>query len=405
MLLKMPHGLGDRYSPLYYLAALGAGGLVVTFFMWLMFWVPHPGRPVPVFEDIAGTLASGAVPGKIAILGAWVGIAVFALMMVRLLIWNQREFSGFRKSYAYTALRQGNEETQLLAAPLAFAMMINVLFIVGLVFVPGLWGIVEYLFPFALLAFLAVGLWALRLTGEFWGRILTVGGFDCARNNNFSQLLPAFAMAMVAVGLAAPAALSQSTVVAGVSYLASSLFIVIAVLIGVVKLFLGVRAMMENGASVESAPSLWIVVPIVTVLTIALMRQDHGLHAHFGSHPDPGSMFAFLTRMLAIQIAFALFGWVVLGRTGYFGRFVIGPELSPGSYALVCPGVALAVMGHFFLNKGLVSVNLVEKFGLAYWIVTALVLLLQGATIWLVFRLNSKHFHAGSAGEPALPTG
>ena len=33
------------YSPLYFLASLGAGGLAVTFFMYLMFWVPHPGQP------------------------------------------------------------------------------------------------------------------------------------------------------------------------------------------------------------------------------------------------------------------------------------------------------------------------------------------------------------------------
>jgi hypothetical protein len=37
----------DTYSPLYFLAALGAGGLSVTFFMWLMHWLPHPGRSVP----------------------------------------------------------------------------------------------------------------------------------------------------------------------------------------------------------------------------------------------------------------------------------------------------------------------------------------------------------------------
>lgn len=40
---------------------------------------------------------------------------------------------------AYTALRESNSETQLLAAPLAVAMAINASFIFGLAFVPGLW--------------------------------------------------------------------------------------------------------------------------------------------------------------------------------------------------------------------------------------------------------------------------
>ena len=48
----------DRYSPLYFLVSLGAGGLAVTFFMYLMFWVPHPTRPVPVFEDVAAAFAA-----------------------------------------------------------------------------------------------------------------------------------------------------------------------------------------------------------------------------------------------------------------------------------------------------------------------------------------------------------
>jgi len=38
------------YSPLYFLAALGAGGLSVSFFLMLMlmFWILHPGQPILV---------------------------------------------------------------------------------------------------------------------------------------------------------------------------------------------------------------------------------------------------------------------------------------------------------------------------------------------------------------------
>ena len=400
MLFRMPHGLGERYSPLYFLAALGTGGLVVTFFMWMLFWVPHPGRPVPVFEDIAAALAAGGPAQQAAIWGAWAGIALFALMKIRLLVWNLQEFAAFRRTPAYAALRRSNNETQLLAAPLTVAMAINVGFILGLVFVPGLWGVVEYLFPAALLAFLAVGAWALALMRDFWGRILTTGEFDCTRNNSFGQLLPAFALSMVGVGLAAPAAMSGTPWIAAVSYLASSVFIVMAVLVGVVKLFLGVRAMMEHGATAGSAPTLWIVVPIVTVVTIALMRQSHGLHVHFGATGGPAGLFDMLTELLAVQIAFAAFGWVVLNRFGYFGRFVTGPERSAGSYALVCPGVALTVMLHFFLNKGLVGVGILEKFSAGYWAVAALALALQAATIWLVLTLNAKHFRPEPEAAP-----
>jgi hypothetical protein len=393
MPFRLPHHLGERYSPLYFLAALGPGGLTVTFFMWLMFWLPHEGQ-VPVFEDVAAAWASGDPLTQGVVAAALLGIAAFALMHLRLLLWNIGEYAEFRQTAAYRTLRSGNGETQLLAAPLTAAMAINVGFILGMVFVPGLWSVVEWLFPAALAAFLLVGVWALRLMADFWGRVLTEGGFDCAKNNGFAQLLPAFALAMVGVGLAAPASMSATPWVAGLSYLLSTLFVVTAVLLGAVKLVLGVRAMMENGASVESAPTLWIVVPIMTVIGIAVTRQGHGLHAHFGAHVAPAETLATMTTFLSVQLAALALGWVVLARFRYFARFVSGPELSAGAYALVCPGVALTVMLHFFVNKGLVGIGLIDKFGPAFWAVTALALLSQALTIRLVLQLNAKHFSA-----------
>ena len=400
MPFRLPHRLGERYSPLYFLAALGAGGLSVSFFMWLLFWVPHPDRPVPVFEDVAAAFAAGgpAMQGMIAV--ALLGVAAFALIHVRLLIWNVAEYALFRRTEAYAALRAGNAETQLLAGPLTAAMAINVGFVLGLVFVPGLWSVVEWLFPLALIAFLAVGGWALSLMADFWGRVLTRGGFDCAKNNSFAQMLPAFALSMIGVGLAAPAAMSQTAWVAGASYMLSSLFVVTALVLGAVQLVLGMRAMMDQGASAESAPTLWIVVPILTVVGIALMRQGHGLHAHFGAHVGAAETFRTLTVFLAVQLAFLGLGWVVLKRFDYFRRVVRGRALAPAAYALVCPGVALSVMLHFYVNKGMVGVGLVEKFGVAYWAVTALALLAQALTIRLVFRLNATHFSARNHPEP-----
>ena len=121
--------MGESYSPLYFLAALGAGGLTVTFFMWLLHWVPHPGRPVPIFEDILAAFWQGGLPLQIAIVVAWLGIAFFAIMHVRLLAWNIGELMRFRATSAYAALRGSNDETQLLAAPLTVAMSVNVAFI------------------------------------------------------------------------------------------------------------------------------------------------------------------------------------------------------------------------------------------------------------------------------------
>ena len=51
-------------------------------------------------------------------------------------------------------------------------------------------------------------------------------------------------------------------------------------------------------------------------------------------------------------------------------------------------------MTHFWINKGLVAVGLIAKFGLAYWAFTALALGFQISMIILVLYLNRRHFGA-----------
>jgi len=384
---------GERYSPLYFLAALGAGGLAVTFFLQLMFWLPHPGQPVPIFEDVMAALQTGGLFEKVVIAISYAGVAFFTLLHVRLLAWNLSEYAAFRRTETHMVLRTGNAETQLLAIPLTLAMSINVGFVVGLLFVPGLWSIVEYLFPFAMVGFIVVGVYALRLMGDFLGRVMTIGGFDCTKNNSFAQMLPAFALSMVAVGLAAPAAMSTTPLVAGLSFIASTFFVVAAAMLGAVALFLGMRAMMENGANAEATPTLWVAIPIVTVLSIALLRQEHGLHVHFGVEGEQAQNFMMLTTALAAQLLFGMLGVAILRRQRYFERYLRGPEKSPGSFALVCPGVALSVMTQFYIHKGLVAAGIVAKFSVAYWLLIAIAVAFQIATIVLLFRLTAKHFN------------
>ncbi|OAN83589.1 hypothetical protein A8B78_07760 [Jannaschia sp. EhC01] len=387
------HRPADTWSPLYFLASLGAGGLTVTFFMYLMFWVPHPGQPVPVFEDIMLAFSTGGIGMKAAIVIALTGIAGFAFLNIKLLIWNLARRSEFRKTEAYTKLVNSNGETQFLAMPLALAMTVNAGFILGLVFVPGLWNVVEFLFPAALVAFALIGYLAFRQIGDFLGRVLSEGGvFDVTANNSFAQLLPAFALAMVAVGMAAPAAMSTVPLTVGVSLIASIFLGTVAGLYAIVSAILAFNSMLHHGTAKESAPTLMVVVPILTVLGIMMLRQEHGLHTTFEAHGGMADNLVLTTTILAIQSAFLVLGLLVLRRQKYADAFLRGEGNSAGSWALVCPGVALSVMLHFWINKGLVGAGLIAKFGVAYWGLTAVALASQVAMIVLVAVLYRRHF-------------
>jgi len=393
----------DTWSPLYFLASLGAGGLAVTFFMYLMFWVPHPGQPVPVFEDIAGAFATGGLPLRAAILVAVTGIAGFAFLNIKLLIWNLARLAEFRRTEAFDRLTRTNGETQLLAMPLALAMTVNAGFILGLVFVPGLWGVVEYLFPLAMIAFALIAGLAFRRIGAFLGRVLSEGGgFDVTANNSFAQLLPAFALSMTAVGMAAPAAMSTVPLTVGVSLVLSIALGTIAALYALVAAIVAFGSMLQHGTAKESAPTLMVVVPILTILGIMMLRQEHGLHTTFDAHGGVADSLLLTTSILAVQGVFLALGLLVLRRQGYGAAYLRGDGASAGSYALVCPGVAVSVMLHFWINKGLVGAGLIAKFGVAFWALTAVAVAAQVAMIVLVFALNRRHF-ARRAGGHAVP--
>lgn len=387
----------DRYSPLYFLASLGAGGTAVTFFLWLYFWIPHPGQSVPVFEDIARALSTGSMLTKGMIFVAMAGIIFFAYLNIRLLIWNLRQLSAFKKTDSYAQLRASNAETQLLAMPLTIAMTINVGFILGMVFVPGLWTVVEYLFPIAIAAFTATGALALVQLGQFLGRVKTDGNFDWTANGSFAQMMPAFALSMVGVGLAAPGALSNVALTSGIGIMLATFFMMAALIVGVVALVLGIHSMLSHGTAVEAVPTILIVIPILTVLGILGMRVNHGLHVNFEDHGTAAQVLMFLTKTYSVQILFALFGIEMLRRVGYAKRFLFGAENSVGAYALVCPAVAFGVMTQFWINAGLVQSGLLTKFSIAYWIVTLVALAAQALAIWLVLHLNRRHFSKAEA--------
>ncbi len=383
----------DTYVPLYFLTSVGSGGLAVTFFMYLLFWVPHQGRVVPVFEGIVLAFNTGAVPLQAAIVIALLGIAVFTFLNIVTLIWNLSSLAAFKKTDRYQAMITSNAESTLMAYPLALAMSVNTLFIVGLVFVPGLWSIVEYLFPLAMIAFAIIGFIALRPISLFLGRVLSQGGiFDVTANNSFAQLLPAFALAMVGVGFSAPAAMSDNATVVGISLIASTLFGVATIIYASLALVTAFSSMLHYGTAKEAGPTLMIIIPLMTILGILFMRQDHGMHTTFDGHSSAADTMTFLARLVSVQFVFLGLGLTVLKAQGYFKDFVFGNKTSPGSYALACPGIALSVLIQFLVNKGLVATGMIDKYSVAYWVFTAVAIGFQFAMVWLVLRLNKQHF-------------
>ncbi len=388
--MSLRKDLGTTYSPLYFLAALGNGGLAISFFIYLMFLVPRPDTPMVTFEAIAPQLTGGNLPLAALIVVSAIAMLVLAFRHFWLLAWNIREYLGFKRTPAYEALLQSNGEISLMAIPLTLAMSINVAFALGVVFVPGMWNIVEYAFVLPLIGFSLVGLYALRIFGSFFSRVLSTGSFDCARNNNLSQMLAVFAFSMVGVGFAAPAAMSHNIITAALGAFGSIFFVSAAVLLGLMVFVLGFRSMLEHGVSKDASTSLWIIIPILTLLGIAFIRLSHGLHHHFDSHSGPATTFVMLSAFVSIQILFGGLGYLVMKKIGYYEEYVSGAGKSAGSYALICPGVAFFVLGMFFVNAGLAQTGVIQKLSIPYFVLMLPLVYIQVKTILVMLKLDRK---------------
>lgn len=382
--------LKEQYSPMYYLSALGAGGLSVSFYMYLMFLIPHKDTPMATYNHIMPVLAEGSILSFITAFSL-VFIIAFAYLHFKLLAWNVKQYKAYKETDAFAKLKTTNAEVTLLALPLTFAMTINVCFVLGATFVPNLWTIIEYMFPFALLGFGVVGYFALKIFLEYFSRLISGGEFDCDNNNNLSQMISIFAFSMIGVGFAAPGAMSHYIAVNAIGIFGAILFTSVAFLLLILKFVIGFRNMIKSGVGKEASPSLWIMIPILTLIGITFIRIQFGLEHHFDKAVDTSSLFITTSVVLSLQLIFGALGFMVMKRIGYFDEFVnSNDKKSPVSFALICPGVAFMVFGMFFINMGLVLNGIVDKYSLMYYIMMIPFIYIQYKTIIYFFRLKSK---------------
>jgi len=239
-------------------------------------------------------------------------------------------------------------------------------------------------------AFIGVGLLALRLYARYFTRVISSGSFNLEDNNNLGQMIAVFAFAMLSVGLAAPGAMSHHIEINAIGIFGSVFFGTVAVVMGLLKFVIGFKAMLRDGIAPAASPSLWIIIPILTLLGIATLRITHGLSHGFEVDTPRPWLFVLLSSMLSLQLLFGLLGYTVMKRIGYFRDYLHGTERHPGSYALVCPGVALFVFGMFFVHIGLVQNGLIEPLSMAYFVALAPLVLLQVMTLATLFRLNDR---------------
>ena len=374
MFLSLKNNLGEKYSLMYFLGGVGMGGAAVAFYMYLHFTIKRDQilYPIASADQIFPLIKVGDMLAVFLLLDL-IAIAYFAYLNFRFLIWNLIEFYKFTKTAAYERFRNSNAEMQLVIIPLSFAMSINVCFIGGAVFIPGLMKYTRYLFPPAIVGFVLCGLFAGHYYLRFAARIMTTpSSFDMKKNNNFQQLLAPATFSMVAVGLGAPAAMSTNKVEVGIAAILCIFFSIVAVLLTVLIPIFSFKSVLENGMNPESGVSLWVMLPIGTLLGVAWFRLAHGVYYHFANHANPAVFMLILTSgVTGFHIIFFFLGLYIMIKQDYFHHFIFGEEKALSGFVLACPFLSIIVFGIFFIHGGLVKNQILEQYSVAYYIITA----------------------------------
>lgn len=433
-----------HYSPIYWLGALGFGGVMVTFFLLLHVNVPHPDTAIPTAIGIkkflnmdggglqkvaVGMMAKKAIAKKQAAMHgqelapevitgikqkvaqnkqkvaalvsklkiqqavAYIGLGGMLIAIIlhfRLLFWNISKYWQFKKTEQFRQLKDSIKEVQLMAIPLTLAMSVKVYILGGSVFIDGFYGPLNMWITFFL--YLAVGVYAIYIFGEYFGRILDEGSSEFITNNNLSQMLAIFAFAMISGGLMGPAAFSSDPMLSKWSFMIALAFGAVSLLFAFIKFGNSMAPIFSRGVSATGSVSILIIVPILTLFGVwGVLRAEHGLHHAFHSSLGYTWMISMLTIIFALEVTFMLMGLRAMKKKDYFKRFIFGDdEHDPSAFAIICPFVAFYVWGMFWLHAGLVKSGMLDKWGMLYLVLFGFFTLVQIVLLVFYFRLNKK---------------
>jgi hypothetical protein len=364
-----------RFSPLVFLASLGAGGIAVMPFVLMQYTVEH-GKGLITRSELWQNGFSGLQAGyfysleAVMVIFAMLHFTLTAIFAVKLLKWM--------KTGEFSELINNPLKNNTLLAPLISVLMTMNVFI----------GPIRYFMPilsdnFQGLFLPAMIFWSALFVFIIWVEITLLGisfreGFDISKIT-FGWLLHPFLLGMLTVVGTGIAAMSQDSGIANTAAFMSmisgtmGIFLLLVKLIVIFKSHFAAKGLPEK----QFLPSFLIVIPIITLFAISAFRFGHYLEHHQGF--DLGAYFYLVIALsFAFEIWYLLFGLSLLidyFRQHHFREFYVS------QWGFVCPLVAFVVLGAFVYNVAFQSPVLYGVF------VFAMIL-----TIGLYFELLAKHF-------------
>lgn len=348
---KITRVLVDQFNMLWFLLALGLGGTSVAGFSFLNYVMERP-------AGLKGLVHHDALADHVVTLGGGfealfgflrVHIALFGALHVVALVSIFGLYALWRRRHPekYRALRADNSRNSVLIAPaLALGMTFNVLLVGGYFYFGAVREHMQHLMGYAFAVWVAILAYTMGLAFRIQRSHLETG-YDVLKMH-FGWLLIPFALGMSAVSGSGIAALAHDSTIATFAFFLSLMPFTMAAFLLLVKLVSVFRSHYRMGKpeKVEFLPSFFIVIPIATLLAIALYRYGH-FFDHQGHGPVPGAFYAVVT---AGGWAFELW-YLVLGLgllASYWRNHLFSHRyFDESQWGLICPMVSLSVLGAF----------------------------------------------------------
>lgn len=363
-----------KFSPLVFLASLGAGGISVIPFSFLNYTFSHPKGLVNYAHIPHGDLSVlqeifFRFLESIMIIFPIIHIVLSFIFLFQLISWvKSSDYSSF--------ISDPLKNSAILAPFISLVMTMNVMLGPIRFFIPAISGNLQTFMLPALIFWLLIGFFLMKMELKLL-KTSFVKSFDASKIN-FGWLLHSFTLAMFTVTGTGIAALAQSPGIAHIAAFTSFVFGGMGIFLLFVKMFALFKSHFEAPGLPEKQflPSFLIVIPNITLYAISFFRIGHYLEHNFGSHFQ-----AYF--MLIVTIAFAFETWYMLFGLSllkdYF-RNNFMKEFHVSQWGLVCPFVAYSVLGSFVYS------TFVQSAVLYYGILIVMLI-----TITLFFNLLYKH--------------
>ncbi len=329
------------FSPLIFLASLGAGGISVIPFAFFNYTIPHGKGLIYIstmpYGDISfwQTLLYRIMEG---------GMIVFALLHIILSVVFFIGLWGYLKTDKYKDLIKNPLENSAILAPfISITMTLNMFIGPIRYFLPAFAENLQIFMVPALVVWAVIWAYSLVVVVRLL-KISFVSDFD-VNKISFGWLLYPFVLAMVTVTGTGIAAIAHNSDVANVAAFMSlisgtmGMFLFAVKLMSIFKSHFAATSLPEK----QFLPSFLIVIPNITLYAISIFRFGHYLEHHYGA--ELGVYFMVVTvTAFAFEVWYMFFGLSLL--KDYFKRHFFR-EFHVTQWGLICPLVAFAVLGIF----------------------------------------------------------